>query len=471
LSSFKDSSYGDTCPIAAQAAGQGALALVRTSGQGVLEQLANVFSRPQALLDAKGFTVIHGWIQDKGAEKIDEVLISIYRAPKSFTGEDAADISCHGGTAAVKAVLETLLAVGFREALPGEFTFRAFMNGKIDLTRSESVMEMVAAKTRQGLGRAAGRLAGALEREISAIRNMLLEIVSAVELYLDYSEDELGAADTVEEGMLPNREAAEDALEKLRTLALSYRRERLYQEGSLAVIAGRPNAGKSSLFNALLNEDRSIVTEIPGTTRDWIEGSISLEGIPLRLADTAGLRDPGEPGAAVEAEARGIERSRELIEEADIILYVVDGIEGINGEDETFLQDHGDRPLLLLWNKADVKEAAAGIHGKFPDLLTVSAKTGSGMEALCASILHNITGTIAPVEAPGSGLGTIRQKDLIDRAILALEEALKMADRKEVLDLIAPVLRESLDALGEITGEVSSADILETMFSRFCLGK
>jgi tRNA modification GTPase len=460
--------YGDTCPIAAQAAGQGALALVRTSGEGALELLSAIFSRPQLLLDAPGYTLVHGWITapaESGNAKIDEVLVSVYRAPSSYTGEEGADISCHGGTAAVHAVLETLRKAGFQDALPGEFTFRAFMNGKIDLTRSESVMELVSAKTRQGLERAAGRLAGALEREITAIRNKILEAVSATELYLDYSEDELLGEEAA--GHLPHREAAEEALQRLHALGLSYQREKLYQEGVLAVIVGRPNAGKSSLFNVLLNEDRSIVTEIPGTTRDWIEGAIALEGIPLRLADTAGLR--ASPTADT-AEIKGIERSRELIEEADLILYVVDGIEGITSEDETFLQKYGVRPLFLIWNKADIKGPAEDIKGQFPELITVSAKTGSGLEELCSFMAHSIANS-APVELFSAGLGTERQKDLTERAALALEGALKMADRKESLDLIAPFLREALDYLGEITGDKSSADILETMFSRFCLGK
>jgi tRNA modification GTPase len=470
LNSFKEfaGSYGDACPIAVQAAGQGALALIRTSGEDALELLSKVFSRPRALLDTPGYTVVHGWIHGPDAVKIDEVLISVYRGPKSYTGEDGADISCHGGTGVVKAVLEILRKAGFRDALPGEFTFRAFMNGKIDLTRCESVMELVSAKTRQGLERAAGRLAGTLEREITGIRDKILEAVSAVELYLDYSEDELLGVEDETAGFLPQRKAAEEALQTLHALGFSYRREKLYQEGLLAVIAGRPNAGKSSLFNALLNEDRSIVTDIPGTTRDWIEGSISLEGIPLRLADTAGLRDFT---IMDQVEIRGMERTRELIEAADIILYVVDGIEGIGEEDEAFLQKYKARILFLIWNKADIRAPAENIKERFPELVTISAKTCMGLETLCSSMVYGIADNTAPPELFSSGLGTRRQKDLTEKAALALEEALKMADRKETLDLIAPVLREALNALGEITGEVSSADILETMFSRFCLGK
>jgi tRNA modification GTPase len=462
--------YGCTCPIAAQAA-QGALSLIRTSGSGSMELLSKVFSRPKALLDAPGNTTVHGWIVD--SSPIDEVLVSIYRAPHSYTGEDGADISCHGGIAPVKSVLELLRKAGFLDALPGEFTFRAFMNGKIDLTRSESVMELVSSGTREGLERAVKRLSGALEKEILAIRDKLLEAVSSAELYLDYPEDEI---DNAEEGtaFFSCHQAAKEALQMLKKLLASYRREKLYQQGAMAVIIGRPNAGKSSLFNVLLNEDRSIVTEIPGTTRDWIEGSIALEGIPLRLADTAGLQNISE---VEEAESRGIERSKSLAEEADIILYTVDGNEGLNKEDEAFLAKHFQK-VILLWNKSDLKEPLENIRNNFapanknrPPLVVVSAKTREGIPALCASMASLLTVRDPLVLESVCGLGTQRQKDLTEKAAFLLEEALSPVNSEQPLDMTALLLKEALNTIGEITGQVSSADILETMFSRFCLGK
>jgi len=476
--------YGDTCPIAAQAS-QGALALIRTSGECSLELLSKVFSRPKALLDAPGYSIVHGWIND--GSPVDEVLVSVYRAPRSYTGEEGADISCHGGSAAVKTVLEILRKAGFQDALPGEFTFRSFMNGKIDLTRSESVMELVSSKTKTGLEHAVKRLSGALDKEITAIRDSLLEAVSAVELYLDYPEDEIDGAETALYHV-----AAEKALIRLRELSASYRRERLYQEGALAVIVGRPNAGKSSLFNALLNEDRSIVTEIPGTTRDWIEGAMSLDGIPLRLADTAGFRTVfankmdvsglKEADKVSEAEVEGIKRSRSLAEEADIILYTVDGSEGLNTEDEIFLAEHAER-VVLVWNKADLQEPTEHIRKNFaplnknrPPLAAISAKNGKGLEKLCAFMADLVMrkeslALEGGLEGASAGLGTQRQKELTEKAASFLQEALDAAKKEEPLDMIALLLRESLNALGEITGEVSSADILETMFNRFCLGK
>jgi tRNA modification GTPase len=466
------------------------------------------------LRNTGGNSIVHGWIRRGGNHRdsvpIDEVLVSVYRAPGSYTGEEGADINCHGGTATVKAVLGTLKTAGFRESLPGEFTFRAFINGKLDLTRSESVMELVKAKTDTGREHALDRLAGRLREEITGLKQRLVEVLAETELYLDYDEEELGREQTG----LPGRETAETVLEGLRTLVDTWGGERLYQEGALAVIAGRPNAGKSSLFNALLGEDRSIVTEIPGTTRDWIEALVCIEGIPLRLADTAGLRAAGMGGATGatgmggtagtagtdRVEELGIQRSRELLDKADLVLYVVDGTEGIREDDEAAIRAVLSRPapLILLWNKADLPGTpfpgldsprkpvcpvppaspvcpacpvppASPAPPACPVPLPLSAKTGEGLGELCRAIEEALgQGRRRAGEA---GLGSERQKELADRARASLEEALDLADRGETLDLAAPLLRDAVDALGEITGEVSTADILETIFSRFCVGK
>jgi tRNA modification GTPase len=465
LLSMNSPSYGDRDPIAAVATvpGESALTLIRASGEGSLELLAKAFSRPEKLRGAGGNTVVHGWILGAGGERIDDALVSVYRGPATFTGEDGADISCHGGAATAKAVMEALGKAGFREALRGEFSFRAFMNGKLDLTRAESIMEIVAAKTGRAREGAVRRLSGALEKEIRDINALIVQALAAAELYLDYSEED-GVGGDEAEGLLPDRRLAEEALGRLKALADSYRRERLYAQGALAVIAGRPNAGKSSLFNALLREDRAIVTDIPGTTRDWIEAWVSVEGIPLRLADTAGLHPSEDP-----VEKLGMERSRELLAAADIILYVLDGARGIGEEDRAFLSAHGeDRPpTLALWNKADLAPPPPGFR-------PVSATTGEGIEELAGEIAAVLEQTLGGGEAgPGNaaGAGTERQKALIDRARGALEEALSLADRREPLDLIAPALREAVNALGEITGEVSTAELLDAMFSRFCVGK
>jgi tRNA modification GTPase len=421
--------------------------------------------------------VVHGWILDKN-EKIDEVLVSVYRSPRSYTGEDSADISCHGGIATVQGVMRVLHRAGFRDSLPGEFTFRAFISGKLDLTRAESVMELVSAKTDQARTHAVNRLSGSLEQEVLSIRNQLVQVLAGTEIFLDYAEDEFtGTPDALDDeaaGRLPDRALLEEALARLRALAKSYRMERLYHEGALVVIAGRPNAGKSSLFNRLLKEDRSIVTDIPGTTRDWIEGWISMEGIPIRLVDTAGIRE-AEPGGDIEK--LGMERSRELLKDADLVLHVVDGsCRSETGDGMRFFPDFlpGDpKRILLVRNKIDLCSPGAMPEQGEGSSMRISAKTGWGIPELASAIAARLTLEIGGKEALGtsSGIGTERQKGLISVAIQNLEEALTLADQGEPLDLIAPLLGEGVNALGEITGEVSTADMLEVMFSRFCVGK
>jgi tRNA modification GTPase len=433
-----------------------------------VELAAPFFSRPEKLKTAAGHSVVHGWIRHDG-EKIDEVLISVYRQPKSYTGEEGMDISCHGGIAAARGVMKILRKAGFRDALPGEFTFRAFMNGKLDLTRAESVMEIVSAKTGAGLQGAALRLSGALETEIRAMRDKLVEILAETEIYLDYSEDEFIPGGEEAPAGMPGRALAEEVLARLGALSASFKRERLYQDGALAVIAGKPNAGKSSLFNRLIGEDRSIVAEAPGTTRDFIEAWISVEGIPVRLADTAGLRAGLSPDPV---ENTGMDRSRALMAQADLVLCVMDGTEKYEHEPDFLFG--GESPRLFIWNKADLPSCSAPPPGFFP----VSAMTGSGIPELCAAAAALLEKTAAdprashgPGEKTGAAPGTERQKELVDQAAALLAEALSLADRDEPLDIIAPFLRESANALGEITGEVSSAGILEKMFSKFCLGK
>jgi tRNA modification GTPase len=473
--------YGDESPIAAfaTAPGNSALTLIRCSGKGSIDLASSVFAPARRGLtdikDAEGNTVIHGWIVSAN-EKIDEVVVSVFRSPKSYTGEDSLDICCHGGPSAGKAVMSALKKAGFRDALAGEFTFRAFLNGKLDLTKAESVMELVSAKTETNRRHAVTRLSGSLETEINEIKKLLVHVLSGAEIFLDYSEDEISA--DVEEiaGKLPNQETALTALARLKKLASSWQVERIFQEGVTVVIAGPPNAGKSSLFNSLLKEDRSIVTEVPGTTRDWIEAWVSIEGIPVRLIDTAGLRE-----ASDSVEKIGVQRSRQILKEAELVLYLIDGTQGVTNEDRDFCARYNSaeyaqcqKPYLLLWNKADI----APLPQPFPFAdnvpICVSAKTGEGLAQLYSAVASAIQAQMSgglQSDGMSASLGTIRQKNLVDTACSALEEALALAKKEEPLDLIAPLLREAVNALGEITGEVSTADILEEMFSRFCVGK
>jgi len=488
--------YGDETPIAAFSTtpGNSALTLIRCSGKGSIDLASSILSSDK-IKDAPGNTVIHCWVINKELEpqvrRIDEVLVSVFRAPKSYTGEDGLDICCHGGAVTGKAVMTALKNAGFRDALPGEFTFRAFMNGKLDLTQSESVMEIVSAKTEAGRRHSVTRLSGSLQKEINDLKQLLVQVLAGVEIFLDYSEDEISPAIDSENavntaGKLPNMETALSVLARLQKLSASWRLERIYQEGLTAVIAGKPNAGKSSLFNALLKEDRSIVTEVPGTTRDWIEAWVSIDGIPIRLIDTAGLRESSNS-----VEKIGVERSYALLQEADVVLYLIDGEQGLTGEENNFIEKntaHGESSVqktsleearktaarrLFIWNKCDL----APLPRPFPiaglSPIGVSAKTGEGLEELCSAISGAIRkqAETNSLDMSAAALGTERQKKLVDSACAALEEALALAEKNEPLDLTAPMLREAVNSLGEITGEVSTADILEEMFGRFCVGK
>jgi tRNA modification GTPase len=362
--------------------------------------------------------------------------------------------------------MAALKAVGFRDALPGDFTFRAFMNGKLDLTKAESVMEIVSAKTETGRRRAVSRLSGSLHVEIDSIKKSLVEVLAAAEIYLDYSEDEISADAEEAEGKLPKKDTALEALTRLKKLSASWQLERIYQEGITVVIAGCPNSGKSSLFNALLKEDRSIVTEIPGTTRDWIEAWVSVEGIPIRLIDTAGLRETGDS-----VEKIGVERSRKLLDESDIVLYLIDGTRGLTNEDKDFIAQFGK--CIFVWNKSDLVPLPELLRIADQIPICVSAKTGGGLSELYAAITFEvgITDLQLQEEMSSAALGTVRQKNLVDTACAALEEAITLSDNDEPLDLIAPLLNDAVNSLGEITGEVSTADLLEQMFSNFCVGK
>jgi tRNA modification GTPase len=477
---MKPSEYALDDPIAAiaTALAPAALGIVRVTGKGCVALLAGIFSRSEALREAEGNTLVHGWILDDG-EKIDEVLIAVYRAPKSFTGEDSAEIIGHGGPATVMAVYRSIIARGFRPAERGEFTFRAFANGKTDLAKSEAVREIIDAKTDTARAHAAGRLAGTLSAEITDIKNDFLSTLAAIEVEIEYPEDEETTAGAFDSARL------ESALARLERHESAWSAEKIYQDGAKIVLAGKTNAGKSSLFNALLKEDRAIVSAIAGTTRDWLESGVDFAGIPVRLYDTAGLRETGDV-----IEAEGVERSRALAGGADLVLYLVDGVEGLTPEDEAFLtnsdSDRGERPpVILVWNKADKPEAAeppaiprARENGTVPwrAAVRVSAKTGTGIadivSAAAGILLGSGTQTItAPGAAREAAPGTERQKDAVRTALSFARHALSAAREGFPMDAIAQDLEDALSALGEITGEVTSADILDTVFSGFCVGK
>ncbi len=440
-------------PIAALATpwGESALAVIRASGAGCLELLAPLFRGRADLRRVRSHTLHHGTLVRDGAP-IDEVVIAAFRAPASYTGEEAAEITCHGGPAVVRAVLELLRGAGFRDAGPGEFTLRAFLNGRMDLTRAEAVNEVIRARTDRARALAFGRLAGGIERRIDEAKERLLDAKAAVELGIDYPDDDV-------DGCAAAAAAIGEVEAALQGLLGSYRTGKLVQEGVVAAIAGRPNAGKSTLFNLLLREERAIVSETPGTTRDWIEGTLDAAGIPVRLLDTAGLRAPRD-----EIETEGIRRTERILRDASLVLYVVDATEGLDAADRQALASLGER-ALPVWNKIDrtPEPAPAGFAA-------VSARSGAGLEDLLAAVARRLQAGCSPDDGEAV-IDSDRQRDSLQTALAALGRLREGLASALPLDLIAFELQEALRALGEITGEVTSDEVLRRMFTRFCVGK
>ena len=388
------------------------------------------------MLEAPGNTLVYGWILDD-TKKIDEVMLAVYRAPKSFTGEDMVEIFCHGGPAVVMAIQNLMLKSGFRQANRGEYTFRAFINGKTDLTRAEAVK---------------------LFEEIDSIKKLIIDTLAAIEVEIEYPEDEETIADSFD------REDIELAEKRLAALEASWSGEKLYQDGARVVLAGRTNAGKSSLFNAILKEERAIVSDIEGTTRDWLESWASINGIPVRLFDTAGLRQTSDV-----IEAQGVEISRSLVHDADVVLYLVDGTLGMNDEDRQFIEKC-EEPLIVVYTKNDKvggvtgvepplegeaeapvasvslrKEAAGGRLS--PPVAKISSKTGEGLSELFGQIYGILTAGIAggSTERSQAGLGSARQKEAVSAALESVRHALISADDNYTLDAVVQDLEDALD--------------------------
>jgi tRNA modification GTPase len=438
----------------ATAPASSALAVIRLSGHGSLALLSPLVRGGPALESLPGHTVHLRTVHDAD-EDIDQLMVAVYRAPRSYTGEDGAEVICHGSMPVIQRLLALFSRAGFRPAGPGEFTQRAFLNGRMDLTRAEAVNEIVRARTDRARGLALQRLSGAIEGQIRAARDNLVDVRAALEVSIDYPDEEDGAA----AGGPQAGEKLPAAVEILEALARTYRRGRIFQDGVAAAIAGATNSGKSSLFNLLLRQERAIVSEIHGTTRDYLEGQVSIEGIPARLFDTAGMRPSSDP-----LEIEGMRRAGEVIRAADVVVYMLDSMAGIRPSDESFLAGIA-RPVIRAWNKVDVSGRAAP-----PGCIAVSAVTGAGIEelerAVAAAILEGTSG-----EAGQPLIDSARQRDLIDRALESLARFRQARNDGMPPDILAVDLAEALEALGEITGEVTSAEILERMFSTFCVGK
>ncbi|NLC58184.1 MAG: tRNA uridine-5-carboxymethylaminomethyl(34) synthesis GTPase MnmE [Armatimonadetes bacterium] len=455
----------DTIAAIATAPGEAAIGVIRVSGPAALAIAARLFhpAAPRSLEALPSHTVHLGQIRDpETGQPVDQVLLTLFRAPRSYTGEDVVEISAHGGPVPLRRILALCLAQGARLAEPGEFTCRAFLHGKLDLAQAEAVMDVVSARTERGLDVALGQLEGRLSALVRAARDAVLPLVAHLEATLDFPEE-------VPE--MPRAAVAEriaDARASVERLLAGAQAGRLYREGARVVIVGRPNVGKSSLLNALLREERAIVTAIPGTTRDVIEEGANIHGVPLRAIDTAGIRQTDDP-----IEAIGVQRTLDQLAAADLVLAVFDASQALEEDDRRLLERVRGRRVLLVANKCDLPRRAdlTLLTESLPGvpLVCVSAREGTGLPALEEQVAEMLLGGWRGQEAPL--VASARHQAALTAARAALQQAAATLDAGLPLELATTDLRAALDALGQVTGESVSDALLADIFGRFCIGK
>ncbi|HEY3204043.1 MAG TPA: tRNA uridine-5-carboxymethylaminomethyl(34) synthesis GTPase MnmE [Thermoanaerobaculia bacterium] len=452
---FPDSRFLDTIVALATPAGRSALAVVRLSGPEAPRILATLAPGLPASLRPRRPHLVS--FLDAAGETIDTGLATFFAKPASSTGEDVAELSVHGSPAAIQRLLQAAAEAGARPARPGEFTERAFRSGKIDLVRAEAVRELIEAKTPAAARFSARRLEGGLSERLERVREDLLSASAGLAATIDFSED---VGEGVDPAVSTRLAAAVEALERL---AATYETGRLLSNGCRVAILGRPNAGKSTLFNALLGVARAIVTEIPGTTRDTLEGVVDIRGIPVTLIDTAGLRATTDI-----VEKIGVERAREEAERADAILYVFDAFEGFEAEDEAALALLDGKPRILIANKIDrMPEGWSSVRRDARPLCGLGLETGERLRALLSDTIAADIST----EETSEVLGSLRQRDLVERARSAAIETSEALARGLSPEYAVTHCHAALDALADLVGETTSEDVLRRLFDTFCIGK
>ncbi len=446
---------GETIAAISTPPGEGGISIIRISGHRAIEVASRLFSGdPSSYLT---HTVHYGSVSDSAGNRLDDALLLVMRAPKSYTGEDTIELQCHGGMIASKKVLEATLAAGARAAMPGEFTFKAFMNGKIDLAQAEAVQQLIGAKNEQAFAVAGKQLEGALSKKIESFQRALIHWAAICEAWVDFPEEglEFTTQEEIEEGL-------KNILNEMTHLVNTFEEGRRCTEGISLCIVGSPNAGKSSLMNALLNQDRAIVTPIAGTTRDLLHEELTIGGLHFTLTDTAGIRETEES-----IEREGIRRTKEAIKTADLILLVLDGTEEMR-EGELFPLLPQEKTIALC-NKADHPHYSL-CQTPFPHTLSISAKEGTGLEELKKVIERSIWQNGVPPR--GELLVTsLRHKESLLEAIAALQSTIKGLCENVSPEFLIVDLRACLTALGRIIGNNISEAILSSIFSQFCIGK
>ncbi len=434
--------------------GRGAIGIVRLSGQGVLDIVKGFF---KVKGDIKPRYAHYGELVDERGEIIDEGILIFYKGPASYTGEDMVELNLHGNPLILKKALELAVRGGARLAEPGEFTKRAFLNGKMDLTQAEAVEEIISAKGYTALRSAVNQLRGELSRIIRPLRNKLVDLLSLIEADIDFGEEDIPSIEHDE--LMSLLIEVEDGI---RSLLDTYERGRFFKEGIKLAIVGKPNVGKSSLFNTLTGKDRSIVTGIPGTTRDYIEEDVYIKGIPLILVDTAGIRDTKDP-----VEREGVERSLSKVEEADIVLFVFDISRGIDEYDMEIYERIKGKNVIIVGNKVDlgIKRPLENFDGK--SIIMVSAITREGIPELEKAII----GTVGVVETEYKVFISVRHSVLLEEAVEAIDTFRKAIESGLGMEIAVVHLKEAVNKLGEIVGDITTEDILSNIFSKFCIGK
>jgi len=458
---------GDTICAIATPPGEGGIGIIRLSGEKAVEVASRVFAGAagRTVRDFPTHTLHHGELQEAdGGARLDEVLVALMKAPRSYTGEDVVEFHCHGGPLVLRLGLEALLRSGARLAEPGEFTKRAFLNGRLDLTQAEAVMDLISARTQSGLRVALEQLRGVLSEELGRLREGLVRLLVEVEAGIDFSDEDITFIST--------QSLAHDVMtvrDRIGQLIRSAEDGRIVREGVTAVLAGRPNVGKSSLLNVLAKADRAIVTPIPGTTRDVLEEYVNVRGVPVRLLDTAGLRE-----AVDVVEREGVRRSHDALARAELVLAVLDGSEPLDDEDRRLLGQLRDREAVLVVNKADLPtrlepEALKGLAGA-ARLVWTSAATGAGLDELRDAIRDAVLKHgLEPCE--GVVITHLRHRGALERAQASLHQVLLSVERRMAAEFIAVDLRAAVNAIGEIIGETTTDDVLDRIFREFCIGK
>jgi len=455
----------DTIAAISTPVGQGGIGIVRISGPRSVEIADRVF-RPKKAgspSDARAGSLLYGHIINPADNaSVDEVLLAVMRSPRSYTKEDVVEINCHGGLISVKRTLETVLAEGARLADPGEFTKRAFLNGRINLTQAEAVFDVITAKTEESAKLALEQLQGGLSEKLSDIREGLIDIGASAEACIDFPEDDIDTNTS-----LQLRKRLAEIKEAIDGLSATFQEARFFRDGLAVAIVGRPNVGKSSLLNVLLKKNRAIVTELPGTTRDMIEDYLNINGLPIRIMDTAGIRNSEEL-----VEKEGIRRSLEAINKADFILALLDGSAPLEEDDLQLMALIRGKNAAIVINKSDLpaKISLESIREKGRECLLISALSGEGIEKLKSTIFHSNLRNWTE-EREGVVVTNIRHKTALDRASSSLGRALGILLADQPLEFFSIELREALDSLGEITGTVTTEDIPDKIFSTFCIGK